>query len=80
MTVLGYAPLTVFISLAYTIALAPYAVLTSYVFRAAMVTKRTPEEGPFVLDADRETAYDQRSDGQNRDGPPLLFRPDTPSR
>ena len=68
MTVLGYTPLTVFISLAYTIALAPYAVLTSYVLRAAMVTKRTPEEGPFVLDADRETAYDQRSDEQNRDG------------
>ncbi|RKD98436.1 hypothetical protein [Halopiger aswanensis] len=57
-TVFGYTPLTVFISLAYTIALAPYAVLTSYVFRAATVTKRTPEEGPFVLDADRETAYD----------------------
>ena len=59
-TVFGYTPLTVFISLAYTIALAPYAVLTSYVFRAATVTKRTPEEGPFVLDADRETAYDER--------------------
>ena len=57
-SVFGYTPLTVFISLAYTIALAPYAVLTSYVFRAATVTKRTPEEGPFVLDADRETAYD----------------------
>ncbi|WP_290818494.1 hypothetical protein [Halovivax sp.] len=58
----GYTPLTVFISLAYTIALAPYAVLTSYVLRAATVTKRTPEEGPFVLDPDRVTAYD-RSDG-----------------
>ncbi|WP_254864475.1 hypothetical protein [Halovivax gelatinilyticus] len=54
----GYTPLSVFISLAYTIALAPYAVLTSYVLRAATVTKRTPEEGPFVMDADRETAYD----------------------
>ncbi|MDF9744758.1 hypothetical protein [Natrinema salsiterrestre] len=58
-TVLGYTPLTVFISFAYTIALAPYAVLTSYVLRAANVTKRTPEEGPFVLDATRETAYDR---------------------
>ncbi|WP_265110097.1 hypothetical protein [Halosolutus halophilus] len=58
----GYTPLTVFISLAYTIALAPYAVLTAYVLRAATVTKRTPEEGPFVLDGDRETAYDDRSD------------------
>ena len=54
-----YTPLTVFISLAYTIALAPYAVLTSYVLRAATVTQRTPEEGPFVLDDDRVTAYDQ---------------------
>ena len=54
----GYTPLTVFISFAYTTALAPYAVLTSYVLRAATVTKRTPEEGPFVLDGDRVTAYD----------------------
>ncbi|ELY51474.1 hypothetical protein C494_04000 [Natronorubrum bangense JCM 10635] len=60
-TVFGYTPLTVFISLAYTIALAPYAVLTAYVLRAANVTRRTPEEGPFVLDDDRETAYDERS-------------------
>ncbi|MDS0476630.1 hypothetical protein [Natrinema sp. 1APR25-10V2] len=57
-TVFGYTPLTVFISFAYTIALAPYAVLTSYVLRAANVTNRTPEEGPFVLDTERETAYD----------------------
>ncbi|MDQ2049824.1 hypothetical protein RBH26_04945 [Natronolimnohabitans sp. A-GB9] len=60
-TVFGYTPLTVFISFAYTIALAPYAVLTAYVLRAANVTKRTPEEGPFVLDSDRETVYDRRS-------------------
>ncbi len=60
-TVFGYTPLTVFISLAYTIALAPYAVLTAYVLRAANVTRRTPEEGPFVLDDDRETAYDDQS-------------------
>ena len=59
-TVAGFTPLTVFISLAYTIALAPYAVLTAYVLRAANVTKRTPEEGPFVLDPDRETAYDRQ--------------------
>ncbi len=63
-SVFGYTPLTVFISLAYTIALAPYAVLTAYVLRAANVTKRTPEEGPFVLDPDRETADDR--DGSDR--------------
>ncbi|NGM68181.1 hypothetical protein G6M89_03995 [Natronolimnobius sp. AArcel1] len=57
-SIFGYTPLTVFISLAYTIALTPYTVLTSYVFRAATVTKLTPEEGPFVLDTERETAYD----------------------
>ena len=56
----GYTSLSVFISLAYTIALAPYAVLTSYVLRAATVTKLTPQEGPFVLDADRKTAYDRK--------------------
>ena len=59
-SLLGYTPLSVFISFAYTIALAPYAVLTSYVLRAATVTKLTPEEGPFVLNADRETAYDRQ--------------------
>ncbi|MCU4924955.1 hypothetical protein OB905_03005 [Halobacteria archaeon AArc-dxtr1] len=58
-TVLGYSPLTIFISFTYTVALAPYAVLTSYVLRAANVTRRTPEEGPFVLDPSRETAYDE---------------------
>ena len=57
-----YSPLTIFISFAYTLALAPYAVLTSYIIRAANVTRRTPEEGPFVLDADRVTAYDQEYD------------------
>ncbi|RQH03369.1 hypothetical protein [Natrarchaeobius oligotrophus] len=62
-TVLGYTPLSVFISLAYTISLAPYAVLTSYVFRAATVTKLTPEEGPFVLDEERTTAYDRNDAG-----------------
>ena len=55
---LGYTPLTVFISFAYTIALAPYAVLTSYVLRAANVTKRTPEEGPFVLEAEHQLPED----------------------
>ena len=58
----GYTPLTVFISFAYTIALAPYAVLTSYVLRAANVTKRTPEEGPFVLDSKRDLV-DDNDDG-----------------
>ncbi|RQG96400.1 hypothetical protein [Natrarchaeobius chitinivorans] len=66
-TLLGYTPLTVFISFAYTISLAPYAVLTSYVLRAAAVTKRTPEEGPFVLDADRETAYDTNGGRESED-------------
>ena len=56
----GYTPLSIFISFAYTIALAPYAVLTSYVLRAANVTKRTPEEGPFVLDSKRDLANDDR--------------------
>ncbi|ARS91796.1 hypothetical protein [Natrarchaeobaculum aegyptiacum] len=59
-SLVGYTPLTVFISFAYTLALAPYAVLTSYILRAATVTKLTPEEGPFLLDADRETAYDDQ--------------------
>ncbi|UPV75100.1 hypothetical protein M0R89_03290 [Halorussus limi] len=42
-------PLVAFVSFSYTIALAPYLVLTSYVLRAMTVTLQTLASGPFVL-------------------------------
>ncbi|WP_135853802.1 hypothetical protein [Halorussus salinus] len=41
--------LTLFTTFSYTIALAPYVVLTSYVLRAMTVTLQTLASGPFVL-------------------------------
>ena len=38
-----------FVAFSYTVALAPYLVLTSYVIRAMTVTLRTLASGPFVL-------------------------------
>ncbi|MFC7079606.1 hypothetical protein [Halorussus caseinilyticus] len=46
---LSMVPLTLFVAFSYTIALAPYVVLTSYVLRAMTVTLRTLASGPFVL-------------------------------
>ena len=43
------SPLLVFVSFAYTVALAPYVVLTSYILRAATITLRTLAAGPFIL-------------------------------
>lgn len=49
--IMGLSPLALFLNAAFTIALAPYVLLTSYVFRAASITKRTLAAGPFVHDA-----------------------------
>lgn len=45
----GVSPLLVFVDFAYTVALAPYVILTSYVIRAMAVTLRTLSAGPFIL-------------------------------
>lgn len=58
MTVAGVSPLAIFISFAYTVALAPYIVLTAYVLRAASITKRTPAIGPFIISAHRQPSFD----------------------
>jgi hypothetical protein len=47
--VFGVPPLLLFVSVSYTIALAPYVVLTSYIIRAATITLRTLAAGPFIL-------------------------------
>jgi hypothetical protein len=65
MRVLGLSPLLLFVSFAYTVALAPYVILTAYVIRASAITLRTLAAGPFMfrskskLDSlDLETAGD----------------------
>lgn len=48
-SIFGLSPLLLVISAAYTIALAPYLVLTVYVVRTGTVTLRTLAAGPFIL-------------------------------
>lgn len=43
-------PLQVFLASSFTISLAPYLTLTSYVFRTATVARHTTSSGPFILD------------------------------
>lgn len=47
--VLGLPPLLTFIAIAFTVALAPFIVLTSYILRVATVARRTASAGPFIL-------------------------------
>lgn len=48
-TVLGIPPLVLALAIAYTVALAPYILLTAYVVRVATVTLRTLAAGPFIF-------------------------------
>ena len=48
--VFGLPPLLTFVSIAFTISLAPYVVLTAYMLRVATVAYRTTSAGPFVLE------------------------------
>lgn len=48
-TVTGVSSLLWFLMFAYTVALAPYVVLTAYTVRAATITLRTLAAGPFLL-------------------------------
>ena len=45
----GLSPLLTFVALTFTIALAPYIILTSYMLRVATVTSRSSTAGPFIL-------------------------------
>lgn len=49
LSLFGLSPFLIIISAAYTVALAPYVVLTAYIFRAGTVTLRTLAAGPFIL-------------------------------
>lgn len=49
--VLGLPPLLTFVALSFTIALAPFVVLTAFMLRVMTVAFRTPSAGPFVLDS-----------------------------
>ncbi|WP_134670150.1 hypothetical protein [Halorussus marinus] len=53
-TFLTLTPLAVFVTVAYTIALTPYVMLTAFVLRAMTVTLRTLASGPFVLERGSE--------------------------
>jgi hypothetical protein len=46
----GITPTSLFISLAYTVALAPFVIFTTYIIRAVTVTINTLAAGPFILD------------------------------
>lgn len=54
-SVFRLSPLLIVVSGAYTIALAPYLVLTVYVIRAGTVTLRTLAAGPFTLQKTKST-------------------------
>jgi hypothetical protein len=45
----GLPPLLSFVSAVFTISLAPFAVLTSYMLRVATVARRTASAGPFRI-------------------------------
>ncbi|MXR20803.1 hypothetical protein [Halobacterium bonnevillei] len=49
-SVFGLPPLQVFLAASFTVSLAPYLTLTSYVLRTATVARRTASGGPFLLD------------------------------
>jgi len=51
---LGFSPLLLSVVFAYTVALAPYVVLTAYVVRTATITLRTLSAGPFILQSGSE--------------------------
>lgn len=65
--IFGLSPLVLFVLFAYTIALAPYILLTVYVIRAATITIRTLAGGPFILQEGSEVES-------------LEWEADTPSR
>ena len=47
--ILGLSPLLTFVAAAFTIALAPFIILTAYMLRVATVTLRATDTEPFVL-------------------------------
>lgn len=47
--IFGLSPLLTFVALTFTIALAPFIILTSYMLRMATVTSRSSTAGPFIL-------------------------------
>lgn len=57
-TVLGVSPVVLFVSVAFTVALAPYLVLTAYIVRLVTITLQTLAVGPFVLQESRHDTFD----------------------
>jgi len=64
----GISPLLLFVSFAYTVALAPYVVLTTYIIRVSTVTLRTLAAGPFVFRSDSKfDSYDLETESDDLD-------------
>jgi hypothetical protein len=49
-SLLGLRPLSVYVLATYTVALAPFVVLTTYILRTATVARRTLSTSSFTLD------------------------------
>jgi hypothetical protein len=56
--VAGVSTLLLFAGAAYSVALAPFVVLTTYVLRVATVSRRTLSGGPFVVEGDEPTGLE----------------------
>ena len=71
-TILGVSRLLLYVSVAYTVALVPYVLLTAYVLRTAAVSKRSVAAGAFALRKDPGAAGADlpvdagRTDGDDR--------------
>lgn len=67
-SVFGLSPLLVYISFAYSVALAPYLILTAYIVRASSITLRTLAAGPFILQRGNSVgSLDWTTADENRD-------------
>jgi len=69
-SIFGVSPLLVSVSLGYSIAIAPYILLTTYIVRATTITLRTLTAGPFLFQegSELESHIWENSD-QSRDWP-----------
>ncbi len=78
-SVLGLSPILLAVGAAYTVALAPYVVLTVYVLRAGTVTLRTLAAGPFILQktaGSDEGAWEASVDTRDWEVPDIAVDPE----
>jgi hypothetical protein len=63
--ILGVDPLMIYVIFAYTFALAPYIVFTSFLIRSTVVARRTLGAGPFVVRHDTVVFRGEKSDDED---------------